>query len=468
MTGGDAGREIEISPSYPDQVGQNPNQSGCCEHQTVTAGKRTPICNTDTFMEVVLERTNMQAALKRVRQNKGSPGVDKMTVDDLPGYLRKYWPQIRDELLSGRYEPQPVKVVEIPKPDGGVRQLGIPTVLDRLIQQALHQVMTPIFEAGFSESSYGFRPGRSTHQAVRKAHEYVSTEGREWVVDIDLEKFFDLVNHDILMARVARKIKDKKVLFLIRRYLQAGMMIGGLETVREQGTPQGSPLSPLLSNIFLDDLDKELERREHKFVRYADDCNIYVHSEAAGQRVMTSVREFLENRLKLKINEKKSAVARPWERKFLGYTLTRYGKHGIKIHPKSIDRLKDKIREKIRQGRGKELRRTIAELRPLLKGWINYFKLTEERTELREIEPWIRRKLRGVLWRQMKKPWTRAKTLIKRGVDKTAAWDAAKSNKGPWRNAKSKAMHTAYQNDFFESMGLPSLLQEWKVLRGVS
>jgi RNA-directed DNA polymerase len=467
MNGKDAGREAEMPTSYLDRVGQNPKQTKCCEHQTCTAGKTTPILNTETLMELVLERENMQEAYKRVKQNKGSPGVDKMTVEDLKDYLRKYWPQVRDELLAGRYEPQPVKMVEIPKAGGGVRRLGIPTVVDRLIQQALHQAMSPIFEAGFSESSYGFRPGRSAHQAVRKTQEYVA-EGRDWVVDIDLEKFFDRVNHDILMSRVARKVKDKRVLLLIRRYLQAGMMIGGVETAREEGTPQGGPLSPILSNILLDDLDKELERRGHKFARYADDCNIYVKSEEAGKRVMTSVKEFLGNRLKLKVNESKSAVARPWERKFLGYSMTSYGKPKLKIAPKSIDRLKDKIREKIRKGRGRALRKTIAELRPILKGWINYFKLTEEESALRDLEQWTRRKLRGMIWRQMKKPWTRAKTLIKRGIEVNHAWNTVKSEKGPWRSAKTLAMQSAFSNSYFESMKLVLLTREWDRLRRVA
>jgi RNA-directed DNA polymerase len=467
MNGKDAGREAEMPTSYLGRVGQNPKESKCCEHQTCTAGKTTPILKTETLMDVVLERKNMQEAYKRVKRNKGCAGVDGMTVEDLKDYLHKYWAQIRDELMSGRYEPQPVKMVEIPKPGGGVRQLGIPTVVDRLIQQALQQAMSPIFEAGFSESSYGFRPGRSAHQAVQKMQEYVS-EGRDWVVDIDLEKFFDRVNHDILMSRVARKIKDKRVLLLIRRYLQAGMMIGGIETEREEGTPQGSPLSPLLSNILLDDLDKELEKRGHKFARYADDSNIYVRSEEAGKRVMTSVKEYLETRLKLKVNEDKSAVARPWERKFLGYSMTGYGKPKLKIAPRSVGRLKDKIREKIRKGRGRELRRTIAEMRPLLKGWMNYFKLTEELTTLRDLEQWMRRKLRGIIWRQMKKPWTRAQTLIKRGVGKGQAWGTVKSEKGPWRSAKTIAMSTAYPNFYFESMGLISLTQEWRRMRNVS
>ena len=452
--------------SYLDRVGQNPKQSKCYEHQTDTVGKTTPIQDTETLMEKVLERSNMTMAYKRVKQNKGASGVDKMTTEELGNYLRKYWPQIKDELLAGRYEPQPVRAVEIPKAGGGVRQLGIPTVLDRLIQQAIHQVIGPIFEAGFSEFSYGFRPGRSTHQAVLKAQEYIA-KGRDWIVDIDLEKFFDRVNHDILMSRIARKIKDKRVLLLIRRYLQAGIMIGGIETEREEGTPQGGPLSPLLSNILLNDLDEELERRGHKFVRYADDCNIYVKSENAGRRIMASIKGFLEKRLKLKVNEGKSAVARPWERKFLGYSMTDYGKSKLKIAPKPIERLKDKIKEKTRQGRGKELRKTIAELKPILMGWINYFRLTEETSKLRDLDGWIRRKLRGIIWRQMKKPWARAKTLMKRGIAKDHAWVVAKSNHGPWRNSKTLAMQRSFGNKFFENMGLKSLLQEWTRLKGL-
>lgn len=408
----------------------------------------------------------MQKAYARVVSNKGASGVDKMATEDLKAYLKKHWPQIKDELMAGRYEPNPVKQVEIPKPDGGVRKLGIPTVMDRLIQQALHQVLSPIFEPTFSESSYGFRPGRNTHQAVLKAREYIA-EDRKWVVDLDLEKFFDRVNHDILMSRVARKIKDKKVLLLIRKYLQAGIMIDGLESPRGEGTPQGGPLSPLLSNILLDDLDKTLEERGHKFCRYADDCNIYVKSEEAGKRTMSSIKRYLEEKLKLKVNDQKSQVARPWKRKFLGFTVTR-DVSNIKIADKAIDKMKDKLRDKLQRGRGKSLEKTVKELRPILRGWINYFKISEVHIVLKEMDKWIRRKLRKVIWEQMKKPGKRERELMKRGVNAEKAKNTANSRKGAWRNSRSPAMSIAFPNKFFESMGLVSLHQEWSRLHKVS
>ena len=429
------------------------------ECQTDTVRREKPVQEYTLLMEAVLEKKNMLTAYAKVIENKGAPGVDMMTTRDLKEYLKKHWVRIKNELLEGRYRPQTVKQVEIPKPDGGVRKLGIPTVVDRLIQLAIHQIISPIYEKEFSESSYGFRPDRSAHQAILKAKEYVE-EGKGWVVDLDLEKFFDRVNHDILMARLARKIKDKKLLKLIRSYLHAGIMIGGIETAREEGMPQGGPLSPLLSNILLDELDKELERRGHKFCRYADDCNIYVQSEVAGQRVMTSIRSFLEQTLKLKVNEEKSKVARPTEVKFLGYTIMRRNGTKVKIAAKAIDRLKDKVREYLKRGKGKSLKKTIDELRPILRGWINYFKYTEANTPLEKIDKWIRRKLRRIIWLQMKKPWTRAKMLMRRGVEKDSAWKAAKSRKGSWRTAKTEAMSKAFPNEYFTSMGHLSLLQE--------
>jgi len=326
------------------------------------------------LMEAVVERGNMTAAYKRVVGNKGSAGTDGMTVDDLYPYLCVEWERIKSELLEDRYHPHPVREVEIPKPDGGMRKLGIPVVADRLIGQGLYQVLEPIFAPEFSEHSYGFMRGRSAQQAVEKAREYVEN-GFRWVVDMDLEKFFDRVNHDILMSRIARKVKDKRVLRVIRRYLQAGIMVGGLEMARTEGTPQGSPLSPLLSNIMLDDLDKELEQRGHKFVRYADDCNIYVRSKRAGERVMESIREFLEKRLKLKVNGKKSAVDRPWKRKFLGYSMTSEKKTRLKVAPQSVKRFRAKLREIFRKGRGRNVGKVIKELTPVLRGWHSYFKL---------------------------------------------------------------------------------------------
>jgi RNA-directed DNA polymerase len=405
----------------------------------------------------VVERGNMIAAYKRVVGNKGSAGVDGKEVDELKPYLQQHWERIRKELLADGYRPQPVREVEIPKPDGGKRKLGIPTVIDRLIGQAIHQVLEPIFDPGFSESSYGFRRGRSAHQAIRQAREYVA-EGRRWVVDIDLEKFFDRVNHDILMARVARRVKDKRLLRVIRRYLQAGIMVGGIETARQEGTPQGSPLSPLLSNIMLDELDKELERRGHAFCRYADDCNIYVKSKRAGERVKATIIRFLEKKLKLTVNEEKSAVDRPWKLKFLGYSMTSDTRPRLRVAKKTIERFKDKLREIFRKSRGRNIFKVIEELKPVLRGWINYFKLSEVKNTFELLDQWIRRKLRGILWRQWKRTYTRVKKLMKRGLEKTRAWKSAYNGRGTWWNAGASHMNEAYKKSDFDNMGLVSLL----------
>lgn len=420
-------------------------------------------------MEAVVERENMWQALRQVERNSGAPGVDKMTVAQLRPYLREHWQRIKAELLADDYHPQPVLKVEIPKPGSkGMRTLGIPTVIDRLLQQAMHQVISPHFEPDFSESSYGFRPNRSAQQAVLKARQYVS-EGRRWVVDIDLEKFFDRVNHDILMSRLARRIKDKRVLRLIRRYLQAGMMSDGLTTARREGTPQGGPLSPLLSNILLDELDKELERRGHKFCRYADDCNIYVQSRSSGERVMKSVTSFLDRRLRLKVNAEKSAVARPWERKFLGYSMTSNRKPRLKVAKESVKRLKGKLREIFRRGQGRSLEQLIVgDLTPLLRGWMNYFRLAEVKGVFEELDGWIRRKLRGVIWRQWRRTITRAKSLMRRGLDELRAWESANNGRGPWWNAGASHMHTAFPKSYFDRCGLWSLLDQRLRLQLVS
>jgi len=412
-------------------------------------------------MEAVVERGNMQTALQRVTSNRGAAGADGMTVEELKPYLREEWKRIKEELLAGEYRPSAVLKVEIPKADGkGMRKLGIPTVKDRLIQQALHQVLSPIFEPGFSESSYGFRPGRSAQDAVRQARAYVS-DGRRWVVDIDLEKFFDRVNHDIMMSRLARRIKDKRILRLIRRYLQAGMMEGGLETQRREGTPQGGPLSPLLSNILLDELDKELERRGHKFCRYADDCNVYVRSRSAGERVKESITGFLERRLRLKVNEEKSAVERPWKRKFLGYTMTWHREPRIKVAESSVKRLKVKLREILRRGRGRNIGKLIEEeLTPLLRGWMNYFRLAEVKGIFEGLDGWIRRKLRCVIWRQWKRTWPRVKGLMKRGLEKDRALRSATNGRGPWWNAGASHMNEAFPKTYFDRCGLVSLLDQ--------
>lgn len=380
-----------------------------------------------------------------------------MTVDALEPYLKKQWPQIRKELLEGRYKPQPVLRVRIPKPDGGERQLGIPTVVDRLIQQAVHQVISPIFDAGFSESSYGYRPSRSAQQAVERARRYVAG-GRRWVVDIDLEKFFDRVNHDILMDRVERKMKDERITKLIRRYLGAGVMEDGLTRVGTEGTPQGGPLSPLLSNILLDELDKELERRGSAFCRYADDCNIYVHSQRAGERVKASVTWYLWKKLKLKVNESKSAVARPWARKFLGYTVTRDRETRLRVSDRSIKRFRAKIREIFRRGSGRNIERLIEEeLNPVMRGWGAYFQLSRVKWIFEELNRWIRRKLRCLLWRQMKRCVTRAKRLIQRGLAEARAWQSAGNGRGPWWNAGATHMNEAYPVEYFRKLGLVAL-----------
>jgi RNA-directed DNA polymerase len=409
------------------------------------------------LMEEVLSKENMTKAMKRVEANKGAAGVDDMTVSELKGYLKQEWPRIRGELLEGRYKPSPVMRIMIPKTDGGERPLGIPTVVDRLIQQAVHQVISPIFEKDFSDSSYGYRPRRSAQQAVEQARKYVS-EGRRWVVDMDLEKFFDRVNHDILMARVARKIKDKRILLLIRRYLQAGVMEDGLTKASLEGTPQGGPLSPLLSNILLDDLDKELEKRGHKFCRYADDSNIYVHTQRAGERVKESITSFLWKRLKLKVNEAKSAVGRPWGRKFLGYSMTMDKEPRLRASPQAILKLKDNLRAIFRRGRGRNIEQLIEkELNPVIRGWGNYFSLTRVKKIPEELDFWIRRKIRCILWRQMKMIGTRGTRLVKRGLQEARAWISATNGRGPWWNAGASHMNEAYPLSYFNKLGLVNL-----------
>src|SRR6266568_4628311 len=410
------------------------------------------------LMEAAVERSNMLSAYERVVKNAGARGVDGLTVAEFKPWLQTHWPSVRQALLAGDYMPAAVRKVEIPKPQGGVRTLGIPTVLDRLIQQSLNQVLQPLFDPEFSKSSYGFRPGRNAHQAVKAAQGYVA-EGKRRVVDLDLEKFFDRVNHDVLMARVVRKVGDDRVLKLIRRYLEAGLMEGGVTSMRTEGTPQGGPLSPLLSNILLDDLDRELEQRRLSFCRYADDCNIYVGSKRTGERVMQAITAFLERRLKLKVNASKSAVARPWERKFLGYSMTWHKKPKLKIAQQSRERLVEKIRKTLREARGGSLKRAIERLNPVLRGWVAYFRLTEVKGVLEDLDGWIRRKLRALLWRQWKRVYTRVKNLMRAGIGKQRAWQSATNGHGPWWNGGASHMNAAYPKSWFDRMGLVSLLE---------
>ena len=414
---------------------------------------------TTRLMEEICDRENMEEALRRVKANKGSAGIDGMTVGGIADYLKQHWPAVRERLLNGTYKPNPVRRVEIPKPDGGVRKLGIPTVLDRLIQQAVMQVLQRQWDGTFSEHSYGFRPGRSAHQAVAQAQQYIA-EGHGWCVDLDLEKFFDRVNHDKLMGRIARRVDDKRLLKLIRAFLNAGVMENGLVSPSVEGTPQGGPLSPLLSNLVLDELDRELERRGHRFVRYADDCNIYVRSERAGQRVMESVTRFIMQELKLKVNEAKSAVARPQERKFLGFSFTVGPEVKRIIAPKALDRFKQRIREITRRAKGVSMKTTIEELAPYMRGWRSYFGFCETPYVLLSLTRWVRLRLRAARWRQWKTPRRRREALLELGVRLRLARNTAGSGLGPWHLAKAKALSVGLSNAYFKSLGLPSLTEE--------
>src|SRR5712675_2662012 len=414
--------------------------------------------NTSGIMEEVCERANLKEALRQVRSNKGSAGVDWMTVDQLGDYLKQHWPVIREQVLNGTYEPKPVRRVEIPKPDGGgVRKLGIPTVLDRFIQQAVMQVLQRQWNPTFSQYSYGFRPRRSAHHAVAQAQQYIA-QGHGWVIDLDLEKFFDRVNPDKLMGAIAKRVGHKRLLKLIRAFLNAGVMEGGLVSPSVEGTPQGGPLSPLLSNLVLDDLDRELERRGHRFVRYADDSNIYVRSERAGQRVMESITQFITQELKLKVNEAKSAVARPQERKFLGFSFTGGKEPKRKIAPKALDRFKQRIREITGRAKGVSMETTMEKLAPYMRGWRSYFGFCETPEVLIGLTRWVRLRLRAALWRQWKTPRRRRAALIALGVSGQLR-NMAGSGRGPWHLARSKALSVGLSNAYFKSLGLPSLIK---------
>jgi RNA-directed DNA polymerase len=421
----------------------------------VRAPESPAIC--EYLMEEVLERDNLRKALRRVKSNKGSPGIDGMSVWRLPGYLKEHWQEVRDRLVSGTYKPQPVKRAEIAKPGGGVRKLGIPTVLDRFIQQALLQVLQKYWDSTFSEHSFGFRPKRSAHQAVACAQQHLA-DGYCWIVDIDLEKFFDRVNHDMLMGRAAKRVRDRRVLKLIRAFLNAGVMENGLVSPITKGTPQGGPLSPLLSNIVLDDLDRELERRGHRFVRYADDCNVYVRSRRAGRRVMESLTRFITRNLKLKVNEAKSAVVQPWECTFLGFSFTSGPEPKRRIAPQAIERLKQRIRKLTRRTRTVGLRQMVVELARYLTGWKSYFGFGQTIDVLKKLDSWIRRRLRCVAWKQWKRGRVRFAELRARGVIKDLAAQTAGSPHGSWRISRSPALSFAFPNAYFKTLGLPSLV----------
>jgi RNA-directed DNA polymerase len=429
--------------------------SGVNEERQVLKASTTDNPLTERLMEMICVPSNLNQAYKRVKANKGAAGIDGMTVNDLRGWIAEHKESLIESLLAGTYQPQPVRGVEIPKPGGkGVRQLGIPCVVDRLVQQAILQALEPLFDPTFSGSSYGFRPGRSAHQALIKAREYVQ-EGYEIVVDIDVEKFFDRVNHDMLMSRLSKRIGDKRLLKIIRRFLEAGMMKQGICMERVEGLAQGGPLSPLMSNLVLDELDKELEHRGHKFCRYADDCNIYVKSLKAGERVLQSVKEFLAKRLKLKVNETKSASAHVEERQFLGYRLLGEGKLVIAEH--SLKRVKDKVRCITCRNRGVSLERVVSDLNETLRGWGNYFKLTEWPSQMEGLEKWVRRKVRCYRLKQRKKPWSIAQFLMSLGVPECSAWPLATSGKGWWRLSKSVPVHHAMNNAWLKEMGLVTL-----------
>lgn len=436
--------------------GQNPRTTAGSA-QTSASSVTWTNAEPDTLMARVLKPANLKRAYHRVVSNKGAPGADGMTVADLAGYVKQYWSTLKTRLLAGEYHPQGVRAVEIPKPKGGTRQLGIPCVVDRLIQQALLQQLTPIFDPLFSDHSYGFRPGRSAHQAIETARVHVAA-GHRWCVELDLEKFFDRVNHDVLMAHVQRQVEDQRVLRLIRRYLEAGVTLGGIASRRQEGTPQGGPLSPLLSNILLNELDQELARRGHRFVRYADDANIYVRSRRAGERVMISVERFLNQRLKLSLNREKSRVVRPWVCDYLGYGMSWHQQPRLRVASMSLHRLRDRLRGLLRRARGCKMTSVIERINPVLRGWAGYFKLSQSKGPLEELDGWVRHKLRCALWRQWKRPSTRARNLMRLGLDEARACKSAFNGRGPWWNSGASHLNQALPKKLWDRLGLVSIL----------
>lgn len=456
-------QKIQRQLAFPEEErGEAPRDSGeGMEPLAAKANSPGPV-KLVCLMEEVLDRRNLNRAYSQILSNRGArtPGVDGMTVAQLKAYVQKHWPKIEAELRAGTYRPLPVKRVEIPKPGGGVRKLGIPSALDRFLQQAVLQVLQPHFDQTFSEHSYGFRPGRSAHQAVAEAQEY-QQEGYRWVVDMDLEKFFDHVHHDRLMARLAERVDDKALLKLIRAFLTSGVLEGGLVEATTEGTPQGGPLSPLLSNVVLDELDQELEQRGHRFVRYADDCNIYVRSRKAAERTLASVTRFVERKLRLKVNREKSAVARPWERKFLGFSFTAQRQSKRRIAPASIERFKRKVRELTRRTRGGTLEELIGRLTSYLRGWLGYFGFCQTPSVLRDLESWLHRRLRSLMWKRWKRGKRRYAELRQRGVGRELAAQSAGSSHSVWRLSRSPALSIALPGRYWKSLGLPSLANQY-------
>ena len=444
-------RQLELPLGNRDEI---PTAHRSAEAPTATHENERS--GASDLMERVCERANLQAALKRVRKNKGSAGIDGMTVDELPEHLKTYWHGLREQLLAGTYQPSSVRRYAIPKKDGGIRELGIPTVVDRFIQQAILQVLGPRFDPTFSQHSYGFRPKRSAHDAIVQAQRYVN-EGRRIVVDVDLEKFFDRVNHDVLMGRLAKRIEDKRLLGLVRRYLEAGMMANGVAVQRHEGTPQGGPLSPLLANVLLDEVDKELEKRGHAFVRYADDCNVYVRSKRAGERVMELLKQLFGN-LRLRINDAKSAVDRPWNRTFLGYSMWVGPGREVKrkVAPKALKSMKDRVRTITRCVRSQSITRVVADLRSYLTGWKNYFQLADTPKVFRELDEWIRHRLRALHLRHWRRGRTIYRELRARGLSEYAAARVAANGRRWWKNS-AKLIHVAFPLRYFDELGLPRL-----------
>lgn len=454
------GRLVEV------EVELQGKQGALSNNLALSKGERenNVVDDTSNLLDRVLARDNMLIAMKRVIANKGSHGVDGMKTDELRNFVINNWLSIKQKLLEGRYKPSPVRRVEIPKPNGGIRLLGIPTVFDRLIQQAIAQELTKIYEPTFSENSYGFRPNKSAKQAILKAKEYIN-EGYKWVVDIDLEKFFDTVNHDILMERLSRKIKDKRLLKLIREYLKSGVMVNGIKVSSDEGTPQGGPLSPLLSNILLNEVDKELERRGHKFCRFADDCNVYIKSRKAGMRVMRSIRKLLEENLKLKVNESKSAVDIVTRRKFLGFSFY-FAKGGvnIRVHEKSYERFKEKIRSITNRNTGISLDKRIRKLNQITVGWVNYFSIAKAKNRIKGLEEWIRRRLRACIWKQWKKVKTKGRKLMQLGLPTYKAWEYANTRKGYWRISNSPILSRTLNNIYLENLGYKSISKRYQLI----